>query len=117
MLAGIVVLADVRETQYLFTFVRNLPFGDKIGHFCLMRMFSFVVNLAQKARTFRVWKLNYPFGSLIVFAVVCAEEISRFFVRGRTCAIDCSQKIQLFAAINLARFSINSSFSFAPLIR
>ncbi|MCY7345079.1 MAG: hypothetical protein LH614_02575, partial [Pyrinomonadaceae bacterium] len=66
ILVGIVVLADVRQTQFLFTFIRNLPFGDKIGHFCLMGMFSLVVNLAFEARTLRIWKLNYLFGSLIV---------------------------------------------------
>jgi len=84
ILAGIVVLADIRETQFLFTFVRRLPFGDKIGHFCLMGMFSFVVNLALSARTVRVWKLNYLLGSLLVLTVVTVEEFSQIFVRGRT---------------------------------
>ena len=83
ILAGIIFLADSNGTSY-FTFVGLLPFGDKIGHFCLMGMFSFVVNLALSARTFRVWKLSYLLGSLIVFVVVAAEEFSQIFVRGRT---------------------------------
>ena len=48
ILAGIVILADLRGTSY-FAFVGLLPFGDKIGHFCLIGMFSFVVNLAWRA--------------------------------------------------------------------
>ncbi len=84
ILAGIVVLADVRETQFLFNFVRRLPFGDKIGHFCLMGMFSFVVNLILNARTVGFGKFKYLLGSLIVLAVVAAEEFSQRFVRGRT---------------------------------
>jgi len=84
ILAGIVVLADVRETQFLFEFIGRLPYGDKIGHFCLMGMFSLVVNLALDARTVRVWKLNYLLGSLIVLAIVTAEEFSQIFVRGRS---------------------------------
>lgn len=84
VLAGIIVLADLRQTQHLFTFVRSLPFGDKIGHFCLMGMLSLVVNLALKARVLRVWKLNYLLGSLIVLAVVFVEEFSQIFIGGRT---------------------------------
>ncbi len=84
ILAGIVVLADVRQTQYLFTFIRSLPLGDKIGHFCLMGMFSLLVNLAFNAKTFRFRKLNYLLGSLIVLTVVTAEEFSQFFILGRT---------------------------------
>ncbi len=84
ILAGIVVLADVRQTQYLFESLRSLQFGDKIGHFCLMGMLSLFVNLALSAKTFQFWKLNYLLGSLIVLAVVTAEEFSQFFIRGRT---------------------------------
>ncbi len=84
ILAGIVVLADVRQTRYLFTFIRRLPLGDKIGHFCLMGMFSLLVNLALSAKIFRFWKLNYLLGSLIVLTVATAEEFSQIFIRGRT---------------------------------
>jgi|SRR5215213_5855391 len=84
VLAGIVVLADIKETQYLFRPVRRLPYGDKIGHFLLMGMFSFTVNLILKARTVRVWKLSYLLGSLIVLAIVTTEEFSQIFIRGRS---------------------------------
>lgn len=84
VLAGIVVLADIKETQYLFRPVRRLPYGDKIGHFLLMGMFSFIVNLILKARTIRVWKLKYLLGSLIVLAIVTAEEFSQIFICGRS---------------------------------
>ncbi|MCY7375650.1 MAG: VanZ family protein [Pyrinomonadaceae bacterium] len=106
ILAGIVVLADVRQTQYLFTFIRNLPFGDKIGHFCLMGMFSLLVNLALSAKTVRLWKLNYLLGSLIVLAVATLEEFSQMFVRGRT--FDAGDLLADFAGIfifgEIARF-------------
>jgi hypothetical protein len=84
ILAGIIVLADVRETQFLFGFIRRLPFGDKLGHFFLMGMFSLVLNLALSAREIRVWKLKYLLGSLIVLNVVAAEEFSQLFIGGRT---------------------------------
>ncbi len=84
VLAGIIILADVRETQFLFQGIRKFPLGDKIGHFLLMGMFSLVVNLVLSARTIRIWKLNCLLGSLIVLVIVTVEEISQIYIRGRT---------------------------------
>lgn len=84
VLAVLVFLADKRTTQYLFKPLRNLPYGDKIGHFLLMGFFSFLLNLALNARTVSAWKFNYLLGSLIVLTVVTIEEFSQIFIRGRT---------------------------------
>lgn len=84
VLVGIVALADIRDTQYLFKPIRALPYGDKIGHFCLMGMFSLVINLALKARSFQVWKIRYLLGTVIVLAVVTVEEFSQIWIRGRS---------------------------------
>lgn len=84
ILAGIIILANIRETQFIFQPLRNLPFGDKIGHFCLMGCFSFVINLVLKARNFQIGKIRYLLGSLIVLIIVFIEECSQLFVRGRT---------------------------------
>lgn len=112
ILAGIVVLANVRETQFLFGFMRRLPYGDKIGHFCLMGIFSFVINLALQARTVAVWKLNYLLGSLIVLAVVTVEEFSQLFIRGRS--FDTGDLLADAAGILLfgeaARFAVRKFF-------
>lgn len=84
VLAVLIFLADKRTTQYLFRPIRNLPYGDKIGHFLLMGFFSFLLNLALSARSVKLWKFQYLLGSLIVLAVVTIEEFSQIFVRGRT---------------------------------
>lgn len=84
ILAGIVVLADLRGTRYLLDFVGNIPFGDKIGHFCLMGMFSLLVNLTLAVKTVRFWKFDLLLGSLLVALVVTAEEFSQIFISGRT---------------------------------
>lgn len=83
ILAGIIVLADLRGTQF-FSFIDYLPLGDKIGHFCLMGTLSFLVNSALRARTFQTGKFNYLFGSLIVLIIVTLEEFSQIFIRGRS---------------------------------
>ncbi len=83
ILAGIIFLAGSRGTNY-FTFVGKIPFGDKIGHFLLMGIFAFLLNLALNAKTVRLSFFRYLAGSLIVFGLVTIEEFSQMFVSGRT---------------------------------
>ena len=83
VIAGIVVIANIKSTRYLLTFSGGIPYFDKIAHFLLMGGFSFFVNLVLKAREFSIWKLRYLLGSLIVFAIVTTEEFSQLFIAGR----------------------------------
>ena len=83
-LAAIIVLANIRETQPLFQPVRDLPMGDKGGHFLLMGGFSLMANLVLGARTVRIRHTNVLLGSLIVATVVFCEEASQILVPGRT---------------------------------
>lgn len=84
ILAVIVFLADRKGTRYMLNFVGNIPYGDKLGHFCLMGGFSFLLNLFLNAKTFRLLKINVLLGSLIVLIVVTIEEFSQIFVSGRS---------------------------------
>jgi VanZ family protein len=84
ILAFIIFLANQKGTRYLLSFVKNIPYGDKLGHFLLMGFLSFLLNMALSSRTFKLWKFNYLLGSLIGLIVVTIEEISQIFVRGRT---------------------------------
>jgi polysaccharide biosynthesis protein VpsQ len=84
ILAGIIVLADLKGTRYLLKFVHFFPYGDKIGHFLLMGTFSLLLNLTLSARTVRFGRINWLVGTLVVAVVVTLEEISQIFVRGRS---------------------------------
>ncbi len=84
IIAGIVVLADYKGTAYLLNFVGQIPYGDKLGHFFLMGIFSFLVNLALQAKTARIWKIKYLLGTLIVIVIVTIEELSQIFISGRS---------------------------------
>ena len=57
--------------------VRNLPWGDKLGHIVLFGVLTFVVNLALRCRTIGVGRLAVPLGSLLVAVVVVIEELSQ----------------------------------------
>ena len=84
VLGLIVFLADRKEYQPLFQSIRELPYGDKLGHLMLMGLFSFLLNVAMSCRTWRVWKLELLKGSLIVAFLVTLEEFSQLFMRYRT---------------------------------
>ena len=84
ILVMIVFLADRKDYQLLFRFIRNTPYGDKAGHFILMGFFSLVLNLALSCKTVKLWKLNLLVGSLIVALVVTLEEFSQLFIRYRS---------------------------------
>ena len=66
VLAVIIFLANRRDTAHLFRFIRELPFGDKIGHLVLMGFLSFLVNLALSAKVVKIWRFNVLLGSIIV---------------------------------------------------
>jgi VanZ family protein len=82
-LAVVIAVADFQGTNF-FAFLRYIPFGDKIGHFCLAGMLSLLVNLALRARTFRVWKAKCLLGTALVSAIVLLEELSQMRIGGRT---------------------------------
>lgn len=84
IMAVIIVLASRSDTVFLFRFVHSLPFGDKIGHFVVMGIFSFLLNLALRARTFRIWRIDFLLGTVIVAILVTIEEFSQIFVKLRT---------------------------------
>ena len=84
LLAGIVVLADAREYHNVFDAVRRIPGGDKLGHFLLMGLFSFLLNVSLSCRTVRVTSARVLLGSAVVCAAVTLEEFSQIFVRYRT---------------------------------
>lgn len=85
VLAGIVLLADTREYHTVFDAVRRIPGGDKLGHFLLMGMLSFLLNVSLSCRTVRISAARVLLlGSAVACAAVTLEEFSQIFVRYRT---------------------------------
>ncbi|TFG72458.1 MAG: VanZ family protein [Anaerolineales bacterium] len=83
LLIGIIAIANVGLGSTVFAFLEYIPGGDKTGHFILIGMLSFLVNLSMGAKT-TPWKsITVLKGSLIVFIVVFAEECSQIFLKYR----------------------------------
>ena len=79
----IVIVANLGLGPSLFPFIYQIPGGDKIGHFLLMGILSFLVNSVLETRKIRIYSINFLLGSLIVMAIVTIEEFSQIFLEYR----------------------------------
>jgi VanZ family protein len=75
-----VIIANLGLGQIYFPFVYNVPGLDKIGHFLLMGMLSFLVNLLLEGRRVSLIKMNILAGNLWVAIIVTLEELSQIFL-------------------------------------
>lgn len=64
--------------------VDSIPIGDKIGHFLLMGMLAYLVNLLMECKTFKLGKWQILTGSVIVAVCVLIEEMTQIFIPTRT---------------------------------
>ena len=79
----IVLVADLGYGPSVFSFLNLIPGGDKTGHFILMGMLSFFINLCLNASRVRIFSVSFLKGSLIVIAIVTLEEFSQLFLKFR----------------------------------
>jgi VanZ family protein len=84
-LVALVALADSGHGQQFFQLAKKIPAGDKVGHFVLFGILSFLVNLVLGAAEIRLWRIAFLKGSVIVSCIVTAEEFSQLFFRSRSC--------------------------------
>ncbi|MDB6025236.1 MAG: hypothetical protein JWM68_1459 [Verrucomicrobiales bacterium] len=84
VIALIVFLADRGDSPFIFSWIRAIPGGDKIGHFILMGGFAFVANYSLSCRRIKIGQRHFFLGSLIVAVLVTLEEFSQLFIRYRT---------------------------------
>jgi len=82
-LTAIVLLANYERAEWLFNSVSFVPFGDKLGHFILMGIFSFLLNSTFRCREISVRGFKLLLGSVIAFVMVLPEELSQVFIESR----------------------------------
>ena len=79
----IVLIVNLGLGPVYFPFIYNYPGMDKIGHFILMGILSFLVNTLLKGEKISVLSLSLLKGSLIVIFIVMLEEFSQIFLTYR----------------------------------
>jgi VanZ family protein len=80
----IIILADRRALPGFINGLYAFPYGDKVGHFLLMGIVAFFVNLALHARRITIAKCPLLLGSLCVALLVTLEEFSQLFFPSRS---------------------------------
>lgn len=79
----IIVMADMGALNPLIYWIHSMPYGDKVGHFILIGVLSFVVNMSLGATRFYWLGQSVLKGSLIIFILITLEEFSQLFIASR----------------------------------
>lgn len=79
----VIYLANTGQSSVFFTFVAGIPYGDKLGHFCLFGLLTLATNLALKFKSFTLYSLEVFLGSALVLSFVVIEEASQYFIPNR----------------------------------
>mgnify|MGYP000747398890 CR=1 FL=1 len=97
----IIYLANTSQNSVFFEFVASIPYGDKLGHFCLFGLLTLAANFAFKLRFFTIISCKMYMGAIVVFLFALIEELSQHFISNRTL-----DAIDLFAdVIGIITFS------------
>jgi len=80
----IIYLANTAQSSIFFEFVASLPYGDKLGHFCLFGFLTLGANFAFKLKSYKLLSFNVYIGSIAVFLLIIIEELSQYFIPSRT---------------------------------
>jgi len=83
----IVIVADLGLGLSYFPFIYKIPWGDKLGHFFLMGILSFLVNYVLNTRKVKIFSIYYLLGNIVVIVIVTIEEFSQIFLEFRAFSI------------------------------
>lgn len=83
-LTVIVTMANRGDSDPWWSFIHNIPYGDKLGHIGLMGTFSFLCNLAFTPRSLPFLPSFITCVTFILFLLVTMEEFSQAFLPTRS---------------------------------
>ena len=80
----VIYMANTGQNSIFFDFVRSIPYGDKIGHFCLFGVLTLGANYVFKFQKLEAYGIRLFLGTVLVIAFIVVEELSQHFVPTRT---------------------------------
>ena len=101
-IAWVIYLANTAQPSVFFELIAHIPYGDKVGHFCLFGFLSFGANFAFKLKKFSLGFFKLYWGSAAVLLFVVIEELSQYFIPNRT--LDATDLIADFLGIIVFSF-------------
>jgi polysaccharide biosynthesis protein VpsQ len=81
----IISIANRGEGDRWWSFIHNIPFGDKLGHVGLMGTLSLLCNLAFPPRPVPFLPASITRVTFILFLLITLEELSQAFLPTRSC--------------------------------
>lgn len=98
----IVMIADRGNGTPWWSFINEIPYGDKMGHLGLMGTMSFLCNLAFPSRRPDFVKRFFTVTTLVLLALISGEELSQGFIATRT--LDFFDWLADIAGLSLGQF-------------
>jgi VanZ family protein len=83
----LLIIALANQGEYIHILknpLAQIPYGDKWGHFFLIGLLAFFVNLMIDCDKFTVFGLSFFKGSVIVLVIMTLEEFSQIWVENRS---------------------------------
>lgn len=76
--------ADTGDPNFLIQSSKNIPYGDKWGHFLLYGLLTLLLNLGFRLRRVKVGRFPIFIGALLVSVFSIAEEFTQLAFASRT---------------------------------
>ena len=86
-LVTLIMLKDTGSCEKIFELLKYVPWGDKIGHFLLMGMFSFLLNIVLYPRRCGFLLTDIQKGTVIATILVTLEEMTHMFLDTRSFSV------------------------------
>ncbi len=68
----------------IFSFIYFIPGGDKIGHFSILAIVTFLVNILLAGKKIKIFGHSVFAGSMAVFILITIDEFSQLFISSRS---------------------------------
>lgn len=83
-LGWIIYSADTGQPNLFFDFIKQVPYGDKLGHLLLFGTLTLLVNLGTNFRRVPLGNFSPYLGAIAVAVIVVIEECSQAYFPQRT---------------------------------
>ncbi len=80
----VIYMANTGQNSVFFEFIKSIPYGDKLGHFCLFGFLTLGVNFAFKLKKIEFAIVSVYMGSFLVLSFALLEELSQYFISSRS---------------------------------
>lgn len=78
----VIYSANTGQSNSIFRFIQETPYGDKLGHFSLFGLLTLAINYGLNFR--KTFIPSILIGTLAVFIFAVLEELSQYYIPTRT---------------------------------